>query len=392
MSVDVSFSPTATATWAEQEVVLGDTRYRYHFGADCVDRIAWHIGQYQADRLLVVSDDTVLALHGDTVLPELATHAPVEVMSAPPGEGMKSLQALVAHLDRAIEGGATRRSVVVALGGGVPGNLAGLMAGLLFRGVRLVHIPTTTVAAMDSTISLKQAVNSGKGKNQFGMYHPPRAVFTDVTLMQTLPVAQLRSGLCEMTKNCLAISPGAIPGLRAVLASGDWGSQEALLWLLTESLAAKCRVTRTDTREQRSGLILEYGHTVGHAVELCDHRLRGAAGISHGEAVAIGLRVAARVSAAMGILSLDDVLLHDDLVGALGVAGIPAGIRARDVLAVIRADNKRGYLDIPAGQAPMVLLRAPGIPLGPEDLPLVPVDIDLIGQCVEATTRGEVYP
>ena len=255
-----------------------------------------------------------------------------------------------------------------------------------------MHIPTTTVAAMDSTISLKQAVNSAKGKNQFGLYHPPHAVFTDVKLMQTLPKPQLRSGLCEMAKNCLAISPGAIPGLRDVLTSGAWDSVDALLWLLTESLAAKCRVMRTDTKEQRSGLILEYGHTVGHAIELCDHRLRGAAGISHGEAVAIGLRVAARVAAAMGAMSVDDVLLHDDLVAALGAPSIPARISTDDVLAVVRADNKRGYLDVAAGQAPMVLLRAPGIPLGPEDLPLVPVDVDLIGCCLEAMINGEVYP
>ena len=390
MSVDVS-SPY-TATWAEQDVVLGEARYRYHFGADCVDRIAWHLGQYNTDRFLVVSDENVLGLHGETLLPELAKYAPVEVMGSPAGERMKGLQALVTHLERAIESGATRRSVVVAFGGGVPGNLAGLVAGLLFRGVRFVHVPTTTVAAMDSTISLKQAVNSARGKNQFGLYHSPHAVFTDVKLMQTLPQAELRSGLGEMIKNCLAISPQAIPGLRGVLRSGEWNSVDALLWLLAESLAAKCRVMRADTKEQRSGLILEYGHTVGHALELCDHRLRGPAGISHGEAVAIGLRVAARVSAALGAMSVDGVLLHDDLVATLGVGGIPPGISAEDVLAVVRSDNKRGYLNVADGQAPMVLLRAPGIPLGREDLPLVPVDVDLIGRCVEATINGEVYP
>jgi 3-dehydroquinate synthase/2-deoxy-scyllo-inosose synthase len=221
------------------------------------------------------------------------------------------------------------------------------------------------------------------------MYHQPHAVFADVRLMQTLPTAELRSGLCEATKNCLAIRPTALPVLSGILRSGAWATEDTLLWLLRESLAAKMQVTASDTREQRAGLVLEYGHTIGHALELCDHRLRGAEGVSHGEAIAMGMRVAARISATMGLLSTADLLLHDELVSALGVPSALPGISADEVLAVVRADNKRGYIDLTASQAAMVLLEAPGKPLGPRDLPLVPVAMDLIHQHVADTLTVE---
>lgn len=183
--------------WRCHRVVLGQHSYPYFSGHDCSDRIVRALAGYGTDRFFVVTDDTVQALHGDDLLPALGRHAPVHVLSQPPGEGMKSLASLSSYLEAAIAAGATRRSLVVAFGGGVPGNLAGALAGLLYRGVRLVHVPTTTVAAMDSVISLKQAVNSSHGKNHIGIYHIPEAVYLDVRLLQTLPDRELRSGLCE---------------------------------------------------------------------------------------------------------------------------------------------------------------------------------------------------
>lgn len=377
MTADIT---TARASvWSVRDVPFGAIRYPYHLGYDCIDRIAWNLGRYGTDRFLVVSDDTVMALHSEPLLTELTRYAPAEPLSLPAGEEIKTLTMLTGHLERAVELGASRRSVVVGFGGGVPGNLAGLVAGLLFRGVRLVHIPTTTVAAMDSTISLKQAVNGRRGKNHFGLYHAPEAVFTDVKLLQTLPERDIRSGLCEATKNCLAIRPEAIPALRAVLAAGTCNNAEALLWLLEESLAAKTLVTASDAKEQGTGLVLEYGHTVGHAIEICDHRRRRAAGISHGESVAIGMRAAARVSAAMGGLTADGVALHDDLISALGVpVHRPSDVAISDVMTAVRADNKRGYIELTDAQAAMVLLREPGVVLGDPGIPLSPVDLGLL--------------
>jgi len=367
------------ADWNVRQVVLGSAEYPYYFGYDCADRIADALGRYDADRFLVVTDETVVRTHGEGFVRELARRAPVEVLSRPAGEEMKSLITLEAHLEQAIRAGASRRSVVVAFGEGVPGNLAGLMAALLFRGVRLVHVPTTTVAAMDSTLSLKQAVNSRQGKNHIGTYHRPEAVFTDVRFLQTLPARELRSGLSEATKNCLAICPRSIPELRDRITGGQLDSPGTLRWLLEESLAAKSLAMSGDTREQGPGLVLEYGHTVGHAVELCDQRINGPRGISHGEAVAFGMLAAARVSARLGGLDADGVALHEELVGALGAPlRMPAGLHLADVMAVIRADNKRGYLELKQHEAAMVLLDAPGSPMGDPRNPLVAVDLELV--------------
>ncbi|WP_370370949.1 2-deoxy-scyllo-inosose synthase [Catenulispora sp. GP43] len=369
--------------WLARTVDLGGVAFPYRFGYDCVDRIAWSIGRLEPDRILVVTDDTVAGLHGDTLFPELAAHAPVEVISMPAGEGMKSQTTLASHLERCIAAGATRGSVVVSFGGGVPGNLAGLMAALLYRGVRLVHVPTTTVAAMDSTLSLKQAVNSAYGKNHIGTYHTPQGVFTDVRFLQTLPERERRSGLCEAVKNCLAIRPQAIEPMRELLASGTTNSAEALLWLLDEGLTAKTGVTAGDPKEQGRGLILEYGHTVGHAVELCDQRIRGAQGVSHGEAVALGMLAAARIGQALGTLSAPDVAVHDDLVALLGAAScLPSGVEPDEVVSRVGVDNKRGYLSVGPKEAAMVVLDGLGEPLGERDLPLVSVPMELVAEAV----------
>lgn len=379
--------------WCAQQVALGDLSYPYHFGCDCVDRIAWSLGQYGADNYLVVTDDTVLSLHGEKLLPELARYGGVEVLRRPAGEEMKSLAHLEDHLEQAIAAGASRRSVVVTFGGGVPGNLGGMVAAMLFRGVRLVHVPTTTIAAMDSVISLKQAINSRQGKNHIGAYHLPQAVYTDVRLLETLPERELRSGLCEAAKNCLTIRPESIPALRGVLARGDLGSPSSLLWLLEESLAAKMAVMAEDSRERQAGLILEYGHTVGHAVELCDRWLRCSDGLSHGEAVAIGMLAAARISAALGNLTEESVQAHDELVAALDVpARIPDDLSVSEVIDVVRNDHKRGYLELSSDEVAMVLLRDLGEPVGPPDLPLVPVDLAVVHDAVVSLAERSRAP
>lgn len=370
-------------------IQLGDVSYPYYYGFECLDAILASLREHETDLFLVVTDDNVLELHGEPFLSGLRAIAPVEVLSLPAGDGMKALPNLAGHLERAIAAGATRRSVVVAFGGGVPGNLAGVVAALLFRGVRLVHIPTSTVAAMDSVISLKQAINSSHGKNHIGTYHTPEGVYLDAGFLRTLPNKQLRSGLCEATKNCLAIRPESIEPMRKMLAAGELTAPDSLLWLLEESLTAKISVTAKDAREQNSGLILEYGHTVGHAVELCDQRLRGAEGVSHGEAVMFGMLAAARISAELGVLSADDVAVHDELARALDAPlTVPDGVRVDQVMATVRADNKRGYLPVGPDEGAFVLLREFGEPLGSRDLPLVSVPLDLVERVVTGLMPG----
>jgi 3-dehydroquinate synthetase len=376
-------SQVAVTQWSMRDIEMGDVRFPYYVGYDCLDRIAHSLLAADADRFLLVTDTTVERLHGDRLVEELSRHAPVTVLSKPPGEATKSLACLSEHLERALAAGASRASMVVTLGGGVPGNLGGMLAALLYRGIRLVHIPTTTVAAMDSVLSLKQAVNSPFGKNHIGCYHAPTAVYADVATLLTLPERELRSGLCEMAKNCLAIRPQALTELHEILGESSVASEEAFEWMLEEGIAAKSLVMRRDPHERHAGLVLEYGHTVGHAIEYCHQRRWGSHGISHGEAISLGMVVAARISRAIGVLDDDAVALHEGLAAALGVPPeMPDGISLDEVLAVVAADNKRGYLKVTQHEAAMVLLRALGVPLGPVDRPLVAVDLELVEDAV----------
>lgn len=379
-------------SWNIAHVSLADVSYPYHYGVNCVDRIVSALGEYSADTFFIVTDDTVLSLHGADLLNGLRARAEVVVLSLPAGEGMKSLAHLSAHLERAIDAGATRRSVVVTFGGGVPGNLGGLLAALLFRGIRLVHVPTTTVAAMDSVLSLKQAINSRRGKNHIGTYHAPVAVYVDVALLQTLPDRELRSGMCEAAKNALAMRPDSLQPFLRVLARGELASVDTLLWLLVESLAAKSAVTARDKREQHRGLILEYGHTIGHAIELCDQRRRGAEGISHGEAVALGMLAAGRIATALGMLDDGGMHAHTQVVEALGIPDrLPVGLEVAEIVDAVRMDNKRGYLPLAPDQVAMVLLRGLGAPAGPAERPLVALPMAMVeGVVAELADRAPV--
>lgn len=376
---------SSVADWNLREINLGGVTYPYYFGYDCLPQLAEVLVGFKPDLILLVTDDKVFKLHGAALLDSLPPFVRVEVLSTTPGEGTKSSQVLAAHLESAISARASRHSVVISFGGGVPGNLAGLMASLLYRGVRLVHVPTTTVAAMDSTISLKQAINSARGKNHIGTYYVPECVITDVRFMQSLPAREIRSGLSEAIKNCLAIRPEDIPEMRMLLTSGQFTSPEVLLWLLDRGIQAKTAVTRGDSREQKGGLILEYGHTVGHAIEMCDYELKGSDGLSHGEAVALGMLAAAHISSVFCGLPEEVVQLHHEILVDLlgGPATIPAEITPEQVMQRVLVDNKRGYLNVAQDEVAMVLLHNLGDPVATEFLPLVAVPLALVEQSID---------
>lgn len=379
-------SPNISITdWNLRKINLGNVSYPYYFGYDCLPQLADMLDQFKPDKILLVTDNNVFDLHGAALLESLAPLVPVEVLSTPQGEGTKSSQVLVAHLERAIATGASRRSIVVSFGGGVPGNLAGLIAALLYRGIRLIHIPTTIMAATDSTISLKQAINSTKGKNHIGVYHVPECVITDIKLMQTLPSREIRSGVSEAIKNSFSIRPMDISVLRTLIASGQFTSPEALLWLLDTGIQAKMAVTLDDPREQKSGLILEYGHTVGHAIEMCEYKIRGSEGLSHGESVALGMLSAAYISSKLCNLPEEVVKLHHEIIGELlsAPAMLPDDITTEQVMQQILSDNKRGYLEVAQDETPMVLLRNLGEPAQTESLPLFPVPLALVQESID---------
>lgn len=180
-------------------------------GARCVDDVIFKLCELDASSYHVVTDKTVSRLHASGLFERIAAKAPARLWVADDGESTKSI-GMVEHLaQEMVRAGIDRRGAIVAVGGGVIGNLAGLTAALLFRGIRLVHVPTTLIAAADSVASLKQAVNLPQGKNLLGCFHTPTSILIDLNFLQTLPVAQMRSGMCEMIKNALTVATENIP-------------------------------------------------------------------------------------------------------------------------------------------------------------------------------------
>lgn len=360
-----------------------DHEIPFSFGYDCQDSIVRELMKLDADRFILVSDRTVESLYVWSFESKLRDAVPVLTLTSEAGEGSKTLFTLADHCERAIGWGATRKSVVVTIGGGVPGNIGGLLAALLFRGIRLIHIPTSVIAALDSVISLKQAVNSIHGKNLFGTYYKPSGVYVDIETFDTLPVRDRVSGTIELIKNALAVRPIGIDFLRLHLNTN--AEYDANTWetLLLEAVTTKLELMRTDHQEKKCAIVFEYGHTIGHAIELASSRL-GHGTISHGEAVGLGMLLAAKVAVRTVGLSEKAVELHCELLRKAGAAlWIPSEIKTAEIRQIVGFDNKRGYSRANAGIVPMILLEEIGRPAGPQECPLSPVPWSTIEETIE---------
>jgi len=348
-------------------------------GSDCIEEVVAKLCELEASSYHVVTDKTVAQLHGVALFERLATKVSARLCVVEDGESTKSISTVERLAQEMVCAGIDRRSAIVSVGGGVVGNLAGLTAALLFRGIRLVQVPTTLIAAADSVASLKQAVNLPQGKNLLGCFHTPAAVLIDLGFLQTLPTAQIRSGMSEVIKNALTVATENIALLESSLNPSACYSDEGLMTIVEAGVLAKQRVMSADKHERRQGLVFEYGHTVGHAIELA-----AAGGVSHGEAVGLGMVVAADVAHQLGLLSESGVEVHLRLLRRNGLTmQLPPGVTVPAVMSLLRTDNKRGYVSAQPDQVPMILLEGLGVPHGPVDRPLTLVEATLIQSCIE---------
>jgi 3-dehydroquinate synthetase len=345
-----------------------------------------------ASSLLLVLDRRVVP-HGDDVVARMRPAIPVHrylVDASEPGKRMQGLERL---LEWALSTGADRASVVVAMGGGMVGNLAGLAAALLFRGIRLVHLPTTPVAAFDSVLSLKQGINLSGGKNLCGTYLRPSAIACDLTWLATNEPAALRNGVAEMAKNVLSVTPDLIDDFLSAMGRLARDPLPALADLCSIGVTAKAPFLAADPQERGQALVFEYGHTVGHAVEFAADPPLG-----HGAAVAWGLLAAALVSRDLGALGTTAFRTHVEVVSRVvrtppnAVLGPIDRPRLWNALA---NDNKRGYTRSSGHgpEVPMVLLEDLGQPLtGPSGQPLVPVPQHLVESAFEDLASHGTMP
>nr|WP_166363676.1 iron-containing alcohol dehydrogenase [Pseudomonas akapageensis] len=356
-----------------------DECYPVWIGVRCLDEIISGLREFGASSYHLITDRTVSQLHAGVLCEQLSAQVVASLWVVDNGESFKSLETVERLAHKMVQAGIDRGSVIVAVGGGVVGNLAGLIAALLFRGIRLVHVPTTLIAAADSVASLKQAVNLSIGKNLLGCFHKPTAVLIDIHFLRTLPATQIRSGMFEIIKNALTVATETIPLLESGLKPDANYSDKELLVIVEAGLLAKQRVMKADKCERKEALVFEYGHTVGHAIELAAEGR-----VPHGEAVGLGMIVAAEVASRLGRLSEADRSLHYRLLRRNGLTvRLPAGVTVAAVMALLRTDNKRGYVCARPDQVAMILLDGLGAPAGPVGRPLILVEASLVQCCIE---------
>jgi 3-dehydroquinate synthase len=279
-----------------------------------------------AHRYVVIADATVAAHHGRTVIAGIPGENTM-VLKVPPGEQEKSRERWAQLTDAMLTAGCGRDTTVIALGGGVVGDLAGFVAATYMRGVPVVQVPTTLLAMVDASVGGKTAIDVPAGKNLVGAFHDPAAVVMDPDVLATLPAPALRGGLAEMLKH--GVIADAAYWDRTVQALGggigDAGFTDALPRLIADSVAIKARVVAQDAREAGLRQVLNFGHTIAHAIEReLDY------GLAHGDAVAIGMVLEARIGEAMGIAVAG---LSDRIADGVRLAGLPAELPANRGLA-----------------------------------------------------------
>ena len=281
----------------------------------------------------------------------------------PDGERTKNLQQVSRLYDSFLDASADRATAVVALGGGVVGDLSGFVAATLLRGLPFVQIPTTLLAMVDSSVGGKTGVNVARGKNLVGAFHQPRLVWMDVTTLRSLPPRQLAAGMAELIKHGAIRDESFFEWLETELEGLMQLDPELLIPALERSCAIKAEVVRQDERESGLRMVLNFGHTLGHAVEA----LRRYRGILHGEAIAIGMAFAAERSETLGLSTRGTT---DRLVALLRRAGLPTELPVfprRAYLQALRVDKKKREAKIR-----FVALRGIGTA---ETVPLLPREI-----------------
>ena len=347
------------------EVALGARSYPIRIAPDLLDRKDAFAGVAFGKHVLLVTDSNVASLYAERVRRIVPGNDEALLHVIPAGEKFKTLGSCASIFTALADMQASRDALIIALGGGVIGDLAGFAAACWMRGVRCLQIPTTLLAMVDSSVGGKTAVDLPQGKNLVGAFHQPCAVAIDTSLLSTLPPRELSAGLAEVVKY------GAIGDARffgwieqhadALLA----GDAEALADAVRRSCAQKAEVVAADETEQGARALLNFGHTFGHALET----ELGYGALLHGEAVSIGMMLAVRLSSQLGLAPLIDAARLAALLERLKLpTSIPSellrpGVDAKSVLARMRLDKKNV-----SGRLRLVLWRKIGHAFLAEDI------------------------
>ncbi len=329
-------------------VELGSRSYPIHIGVDLFPRIFASEDGDQGRRGLIVTNETIARLY----LPEFlkaAASRPVDSLILPDGEQYKTLATLNQIYDKLMQDGYARDCYLIALGGGVIGDMTGFAAATYQRGIDFIQVPTTLLAQVDSSVGGKTAVNHPLGKNMIGAFHQPRAVWVDTKTLATLPERELSAGLAEVIKYGLLGDLDFFGWLEQNIEALIQRDATSLAYAIRRSCENKARIVAADERESGQRALLNLGHTFGHAIEAT----LGYGEWLHGEAVAAGMVMAAQLSVRLGWISEADCQRATDLIGRAGLpVAPPAGITPDRFLTAMGHDKK-----VLAGRLRLVLLK-----------------------------------
>jgi 3-dehydroquinate synthase len=291
-----------------------------------------------AHRYALITDSNVGPIYADKLRGQFKANT-IDVFTIPAGESNKTRETWASLTDQMLASGFGRDSAVIALGGGVVGDLAGFVAATFMRGLPVVQIPTTLLAMIDASIGGKTAVDTPAGKNLVGTFHPPAVVIVEPQVLDTLPLRELRAGFAEAIKHgVIADEPyllevaSALPGLL----STDGSESDTMDSLIVRSIEIKADVVSRDQREEGLRKILNFGHTIGHAIELVSGY-----SLLHGEAVAIGMALESQIAERIGVAQGGTAAtVMKTLELAELPTGIPPGSGADAVIEAMRSDKK----------------------------------------------------
>ncbi len=320
--------------------VGGAQPYRITIGPDLLSDGGLTGALLRGRDAFVVSDDQVAPLYLQRVVDALQRARPdarIATWTMPAGEASKTLETFGRAIDALAAAGARRDATLFALGGGVVGDLAGFAAAAWMRGIDCVQLPTSLLAMVDSSVGGKTAVDLPQGKNLVGAFHPPRAVLVDTSTLRTLPPRELRAGLAEVVKYGAIVDAPFLDWLDAnagaLLAMDD----DALAEAIARSCAHKAAIVERDPFERGERALLNFGHTFGHAIETG----QGYGELIHGEAVAVGMVQAARLSERLGLSPASDTARLRDLLRRFELpVEAPPGLDPEALLAHMRLDKK----------------------------------------------------
>lgn len=311
-------------------------KYDVYIGEGAIKEINLFLTNHFTDltRILIITDETVATLHLEKLLQVLQEWNPV-IFTAPSGEKAKTFEVYYQALSVALENQLDRKSAILSFGGGAVGDLSGFVAATFMRGIPFIQIPTT-ILAHDSAVGGKVAINHPIGKNMIGAFHQPEAVFYDLDFLKTLPKQEIRSGFAEVIKHALIYDPAFYDWLQTNIHDFSTLSMEQLSDSLTRGIKIKGEFVSQDERETGVRAYLNFGHTLGHAIE----SEMGYGNFTHGEAVMIGMIFALKLSNELLGLSFD-VNKFTDWVKHLGyITKVPSSLSYDHLIEKMKQDKK----------------------------------------------------